>query len=315
MKILFADSAHPYLFETLTERRYTCINMSSASAEEVKAELSNYDGIVIRSKFKLTAEVIDLAQNLKFIARVGAGMENIDTNYAQSKGISCFHAPEGNRNAVGEQALGMLLSLTNNIRKADQEVREGMWIREGNRGHELEGKTVGIIGFGNTGQAFARKLSGFDVNIIAYDPYIMQDCQSAKLTSMVELYETADILSLHIPLTDETNGLVNSEWLSKFKKPIWFINTARGKCVKTQDLLDAIDEGKVRAAALDVLEFESLSFEDLKASPELISRLRNHDKLLLTPHIAGWTFESHFKMARILVDKITGSFKPLQADD
>ena len=216
-----------------------------------------------------------------------------------------MHAPEGNRNAVAEQALGMLLNLMNNIRKADEEVRRGEWIREGNRGVELEGKTLGLIGFGNTGSSMARKLSGFDVKIIAYDPHLSEiENPQVELVSMDEIHQNCDVISLHVPLTEETRYMVNKDWLSRFKKPIWLINTARGKCLKTLDLLDAIDAGKVLGAGLDVLEFESLSFENLDASPELISRLRQHPKLLLTPHIAGWTHESNIKLADVLYTKI-----------
>jgi D-3-phosphoglycerate dehydrogenase / 2-oxoglutarate reductase len=305
MKILFADTAHPHLKGSLELSGFICDDLIESDLEKIKVIIKAYDGVVIRSKFKFDKEMLDATENLRFIARVGAGMENIDVSYAESKGIRCLHAPEGNRNAVAEQALGMLLNLMNNIRKADEEVRRGEWIREGNRGVELEGKTVGLIGFGNTGSSMARKLSGFDVKILAYDPHLSEiENPQVELVSMDEIHQNCDVISLHVPLTEETRYMVNKDWLSRFKKPIWLINTARGKCLKTLDLLDAIDAGKVLGAGLDVLEFESLSFENLDASPELISRLRQHPKLLLTPHIAGWTHESNIKLADVLYTKI-----------
>ncbi len=305
MKILFADTAHPHLKGSLELSGFICDDLIESDLEKIKVIIKAYDGVVIRSKFKFDKEMLDATENLRFIARVGAGMENIDVAYAESKGIKCLHAPEGNRNAVAEQALGMLLNLMNNIRKADEEVRRGEWIREGNRGVELEGKTVGLIGFGNTGSSMARKLSGFDVKILAYDPHLSElENPQVELVSMDEIHQNCDVISLHVPLTEETRYMVNKDWLSRFKKPIWLINTARGKCLKTLDLLDAIDAGKVLGAGLDVLEFESLSFENLDASPELITRLRQHPKLLLTPHIAGWTHESNIKLADVLYTKI-----------
>jgi D-3-phosphoglycerate dehydrogenase / 2-oxoglutarate reductase len=305
MKILFADTAHPHLKGSLELSGFICDDLIESDLEKIKVIIKAYDGVVIRSKFKFDKEMLDATENLRFIARVGAGMENIDVSYAESKGIRCLHAPEGNRNAVAEQALGMLLNLMNNIRKADEEVRRGEWIREGNRGVELEGKTLGLIGFGNTGSSMARKLSGFDVKILAYDPHLSEiENPQVELVSMDEIHQNCDVISLHVPLTEETRYMVNKDWLSRFKKPIWLINTARGKCLKTLDLLDAIDAGKVLGAGLDVLEFESLSFENLDASPELISRLRQHPKLLLTPHIAGWTHESNIKLADVLYTKI-----------
>lgn len=305
MKILFADTAHPHLKGSLELSGFICDDLIESDLEKIKVIIKAYDGVVIRSKFKFDKEMLDATENLRFIARVGAGMENIDVSYAESKGIKCLHAPEGNRNAVAEQALGMLLNLMNNIRKADEEVRRGEWIREGNRGVELEGKTVGLIGFGNTGSSMARKLSGFDVKILAYDPHLSElENPQVELVSMDEMHQNCDVISLHVPLTEETHYMVNKSWLSSFKKPIWLINTARGKCLNTLDLLDAIDAGKVLGAGLDVLEFESLSFENLDASPELITRLRQHPKLLLTPHIAGWTHESNIKLADVLYTKI-----------
>ena len=275
-------------------------------------ELHNYEGIVIRSRFKLDKEIIDKGKNLKFIARAGAGMENIDVAYAESKGIKCLHAPEGNRDAVGEHAIGMLLSLLNNLPRADKEVRNGIWIREGNRGTEIQGKTVGIIGYGNMGSAFAQRLKGFGVTVIAYDKYKKNfSDEYAKEATMEELFEKADIVSLHLPLTDETHYIANNNFFKKFKKNIYLINTARGENVKTDDLVENLKSGKVQGACLDVLEYESVSFEALDPNkmPEPFKYLIQSDKVILTPHIAGWTFESHEKIAETLVRKIISCYQ------
>lgn len=305
MNILFADTAHPKLKSSLEALGHQCDYFEDLNRPLALERIHAYDGVVIRSRFRFDKEMIDEAKKLKFIARVGAGMENIDVDYAQAKGIACLHAPEGNRNAVAEQALGMLLAMMNHLVRADREVREGKWIREGNRGNELYGLCVGIIGLGNTGSTFAKRLSGFDVQILGYDPHLSShENKSIHLVDMTEIFEQADVISLHVPLNEETHGLVNQDWLNQFKKSIWFLNTSRGKCVNTADLLDAIDSGRVKAAGLDVLEFESLSFEHMDAGNPTIERLRTHPKVLLSPHIAGWTHESNVKMAEVLVEKI-----------
>jgi D-3-phosphoglycerate dehydrogenase len=266
-----------------------------------------YDGIVIRSKIKITKEIIDKATNLKFIARAGAGLENIDVIYAQSKGILCLHAPEGNRDAVGEHALGMLLSLFNNLCKANKEVREGKWIREGNRGVELMGKTVGIIGYGNMGSAFADRLKGFGVTVLVYDKYKKNFGTDFIIeTSMKEIFEKADVISIHTPLTDETHYLIDDVFINNFKKNIYIINTARGKCLNTADLVKNIKSGKILGACLDVLEYEVVSFENLDVAnlPEPFQYLIKSDKVMLSSHIGGWTIESNEKIARVLAEKI-----------
>lgn len=301
-KVLFVDTAHPSLKENLEKLGYNCVDFSEGAMQE--NALKTYHGIVIRSKFKLTKEQIDRFVNLKWIARVGAGMENIDLKYAESKGITCLHAPEGNRNAVAEQAMGMLLMLLNNLRKADREVRQGIWKREENRGFEIEGKTVGIIGYGNTGQAFARKLIGFDCQILAFDKYKTEfSNQFVKESSLNDLFENADILSIHLPLTDETRYMVDENFLYQFKKPIWFINTSRGEIVRTKSIINGLKNGKIKGAALDVLEFESVSFEQFNLTDDL-KELSEIDQVVLSPHIAGWTHESNQKMADVLVMKI-----------
>lgn len=306
-RILFIDSNHPKLHEELQAAGFICDLQYEWSKEKVMQELHNYIGVVIRSRFKLDKGILDKGTNLKFIARAGAGMENIDVAYAESKGIKCLHAPEGNRDAVGEHALGMLLMLLNNLKKADAEVRRGTWLREENRGHEIQGKTVGIIGYGNMGSAFAQRLKGFDCKVIAYDKYKKNySDEYVQESTMEKLWEEADIVSLHLPLTDETNHLANAGFFKKFKKNIYFINTARGKNVNTADLVEQIKSGKVSGACLDVLEYESLSFEAIDANklPEPFQYLIKSDKVILTPHIAGWTFESHEKIAETLVRKI-----------
>ena len=307
MKILFVDSNHPLLHETLQRAGHTCDLNYHWTRDEIVNNIHLYDGLVIRSKIKITKEIIDKAGKLKFIARAGAGLENIDVAYAQSKGILCLHAPEGNRDAVGEHALGMLLSLFNNLCKANKEVREGKWIREGNRGIELMGKTIGIIGYGNMGSAFVERLKGFGVNILVYDKYKNNFGTDVIMeTSMREIFEKSDILSIHTPLTDETHYLVNDIFINHFKKNIYIINTARGKCLKTDDLVKNIQSGKVLGACLDVLEYEVTSFENLEVAnlPAPFQYLINSEKVLLTPHIGGWTVESNEKIARILAEKI-----------
>ncbi len=312
MRVLFADSNHPVLHEMLMEAGFTCDLYWDKPVADLIHLLPAYDILVIRSRFKLTAEVLRTAESLKCVARIGAGMENIDLTYAQAKGICCLCVPEGNRDAVGEHALGMLLMLLNNLKKADREVREGIWLRAENRGHEIKGKTVGIIGFGHMGGAFAEKLSGLGCRILAYDKY-KTGFSSAKVLEVTldDLFRETDILSLHVPLTEETRYMINREFLSKFKKPIYLINTARGKCLRTDDLLDAMDEGKILGACLDVLEFESVSFEAMDGSdvPEALTRLRKSEKVILSPHIAGWTHESNYKMSAFMAEKIIRLFK------
>ncbi|MHC1778120.1 MAG: 2-hydroxyacid dehydrogenase [Lentimicrobium sp.] len=305
--VLFIDTAHPYLEEELSRRGFRCNHFPGDNREEILMKIHDYEGIIIRSKIKLDREALEKAVKLRFIARVGAGMENIDQAYAESKGVVCLNAPEGNRDAVGEHAMGMLLSLLNHLCRVNQEVRNGIWIREGNRGTEVQGKTVAIIGYGNTGGAFAEKLSGFGANVIAYDKYKTGFSELyVKEVQMDTVFREADILSLHVPLTDETRNMVDKAYFDSFNKPVYLINTARGQCVDTASLMDAIDNGKVLGAALDVLEYEKLSFENLDAAnlPEPFRRLIACNKVILSPHIAGWTHESNYKMAKALVEKI-----------
>jgi D-3-phosphoglycerate dehydrogenase len=306
LKILHLDSNHPLLWEQLQLAGFQNEADFTSSKQDIEAKIENYQGIVIRSRFKIDASFIDKAINLKFIARVGAGLESIDCDYATAKGIRLIAAPEGNANAVGEHALGMLLSLFNQLNKANSEVKSGQWIREGNRGHELEGKTIGIIGYGTMGKSFAKKLRGFDVTTLCYDILPNVGDANATQVSLARLQEQADVVSLHTPWTPETDKMINKTFISTFKKPFWFINTARGNSVVTQDLVEALKGGKIVGAGLDVLEYEKLSFETLfeGEKPAAFDYLLQANNVLLTPHIAGWTVESHQKLAQTIVDKI-----------
>ena len=311
IKILHIDSNHPLLWEQLQELGFTNHQDFTSSKQEIEDKIQDYQGIVIRSRFKIDRSFLDKATNLKFIARVGAGLESIDCDYAISKNISLIAAPEGNKNAVGEQALGMLLSIFNNLNQADSEIKNGHWNREGNRGHELEGKTVGIIGYGNMGKSFAKKLRGFEVEVLFYDVLENVGDANAKSVSMEELQEKSDVISLHTPWNSSTNKMINSEFINSCAKPFWFINTARGNSVVTEDLAKGLQSGKVLGAALDVLEYEKLSFENLfldTEKPAAFNYLLKAKNVLLTPHIAGWTFESHEKLAQVIVDKIKAKY-------
>ena len=324
MKILHIDSNHTLLINQLNNLGFTNHEDYKASKSEIEAKINGYDGIIIRSRFGIDKQFLDAAKNLKFIGRVGAGLENIDCDYAEEKGVTLFNAPEGNRNAVGEHALGMLLSLFNKLNKSDKEVRQGKWLREANRGLELDGKTVGLIGYGNMGKAFAKKLRGFDVKVLCYDIKPNVGDENCTQVSLEELQEKAEVLSLHTPQTPLTLNMVDLVFIDNFKKPFWLINTARGKSVVTEDLVVALDSGKILGAGLDVLEYEKSSFEDLfktdeskfrwmrkgKKSnlPEAFQYLMNADNVILTPHVAGWTIESNVKLAQTIVDKIKSKF-------
>ena len=307
MKILFIDTVHPLLKQELEKENHICDSAYNKSKTEIQQIISNYQGIIIRSRFKIDKQFIDFGSNLKFIARAGSGLENIDVEYAENKNIHCYNAAEGNRQAVAEHALGMLLSLFNNLNNADQEVREGKWERERNRGIELAGKTVGIIGYGNNGSAFAEVLKGFNVKILAYDKYLTNYPQKS---SMETINKEADIISLHVPLTDETTYLVDDNFIKRFVKNFYLINTARGKCVNTKNLVKALENKKINGACLDVLEYEKTSFENLSKDglTSDMQYLMNAQNTILSPHIAGWTAESNVKIAEVLLNKFTSDF-------
>ncbi|MFT5859196.1 MAG: D-3-phosphoglycerate dehydrogenase [Flavobacteriaceae bacterium] len=307
MKVVFLDTVHSILKERLSAHGYTCIDATELSREACKQEIVNAIGIVVRSRFSMDSEFLDQAVELQFIARSGAGMENIDEVYTSSKGILLFNAPEGNRNAVGEHALGMLLALFNKLLVADREVRNGKWEREANRGVELDGKTVGLIGFGNNGQAFAKKLQGFEVKVLAYDKYISgYQTEFVEEASMERIFKEADVLSFHIPQTEETLFLANTDFFSSFEKAIYLINLSRGKIVDTKALVAGLKKNSVLGACLDVLEFEKSSFETFFTQdlPDEFSYLLNSEKVILSPHVGGWTHESYFKLSDVLADKI-----------
>jgi D-3-phosphoglycerate dehydrogenase len=305
--ILFIDEVHAILEERLTKAGFLCIDATHFDKQQCIDALSNAEGIVIRARFTLDEEILQFAPLLKFIARSGAGMENIDTHYCSKRGITLFNAPEGNRNAVGEHALGMILNLLNNINKADQEVRNGIWDREGNRGVELDGKTVGIIGYGNNGKAFAQKLKGFDVKLMAYDKYkknfgdhFVMEC------TLNALLKNADIISFHIPQNKETLFMANAQLFNRIQKPFYLLNLSRGKIVDTASLVDGLKTGKILGAGLDVLEYEKTSFEAFfeQEIPADFAYLLQAKNVILTPHVGGWTTESYYKLSAVLADKI-----------
>lgn len=311
MQVLFIDSVHPVLAERLTEKSFICIDGTDWTREKCIEELPKMGGVVIRSRFPMNKEFLQFGTQLKFIARSGAGMENIDLEYANKKNIQCFNAPEGNRNAVGEHALGMLLSLFNNLNKGDREVRQGVWDREANRGLELEGKTVGIIGYGNNGNSFAQKLLGFDVEVLAYDKYKMNyGNQFAKSATLEEIFKKADIISFHIPQNEETMFMADQSFFNAFEKQIYVINLARGKIIRTVALLHGLKTGKIKGACLDVLEYESSSFEStiLGNKNSDFKSLLASDKVIFSPHVGGWSKESYFKLSDVLADKILEYF-------
>lgn len=311
-RILFIDSVHPLICEELSAHGFRCESHTDLGREELMKIIPHYSGIIIRSRIRLDEEFLSKAEGLKFIGRVGAGLENIDVEYAGRRGILCLNSPEGNRDAVGEHALGMLLSLMNHLNRADKEVRKGIWKREENRGTEIKGKTVGIIGYGNMGSAFAQRLKGFEARVISYDKYKKNYSDgNTTETTLEEIFVSSDIVSLHVPLTEETRFLCDKAFFERFSKKIWFINTSRGQVVNTGDLAGQLRSGKIIGAALDVLEYEDATFEQLSGKlPDDFRFLVESDKVLLTPHIAGWTTESNIKLASVLVDKILKAFDP-----
>ena len=304
MKILLLDKNHPLITEQLSEKGFVLEEDFSSSYEQVLEKIHLYEGVIIRSRIPLDAHFLEKAKNLKFIARVGAGMENIDIAKAQELGIKLINSPEGNKDAVAEHVIGTLLVLMNRLFISSNEVKKGIWLREENRGEEILGKTFGIIGYGNMGKAVAKRLSGFGCKTIFYDIKPNLSDEFATQVSLQELQENADILSLHTPLTEDTLYMIDEEFISKMKKNFYFINTARGKNLKTSALVNALKSGKIKGACLDVLEYEKTSFENLETKNEDLEYLLNSEKVIITPHIAGWTHESKIKLAQVIVDKI-----------
>ena len=308
MKILLLDKNHPLISEQLLEKNFILEEDFISSYEQVLEKIDKYEGVIIRSRIPLDARLLEKGKNLKFIARVGAGMENIDVSKAQELGIKLINSPEGNRDAVAEHCLGMLLVLMNRLFISANEVKNNIWLREENRGEEIKGKTFGLIGYGNMGKALAKRLSGFDCEVIFYDVKPNLSDEFAKQVSLEELQANADILSLHIPLNDKTHYIIDEKFISEMKKNFYFINTSRGKNVKTSALIEGIKSGKVKGACLDVLEYEKSSFENLELENDDLQYLLNSEKVIVTPHIAGWTHQSKIKLAQTIVDKILSEF-------
>lgn len=312
-RVAFIDTVHPVLQEGLEKLGWECDDLTQMELGEILDLIKNYQGIVIRSRFPMNESFLKHAEQLEFIARSGAGMENIELAYCKWRNITLFNAPEGNRNAVAEHALGMLLSLFNNLNKGDREIRDGIWDREGNRGVELDGKTVGIIGYGNNGSAFAKKLRGFDVRVMAYDKYKTGfGDEFVEEVTLSAIQENADVVSLHVPETPLTMGMINNRFIDQMDRPFYLINLSRGTVVKTSDLMDGLETGEVLGACLDVLEYEKASFEnmfsDLEQMPLPFKYILNAPNVILSPHVGGWTRESYYKLSKVLLDKITARY-------
>ena len=308
MKILLLDKNHPLITEQLAVKGFLFDEDFTSSYEEVLKKIEHYDGIIVRSRIPVDQNFLEHAKNLKFIARVGAGMENIDVEFAKKSGIELISSPEGNRDSVAEHVLGMLLILMNRLFISSQEVKNGIWEREGNRGDEILGKTVGLIGYGNMGKAVAKRFSGFGCQVIFHDILPNIGDEFATQVSLETLKKEADILSIHLPITKETHYLIDEKFIAEMTHNFYFVNTARGKNVKTNDLVNAIKSGKIKGAALDVLEYEKASFENLDTENENLEFLLNSEKVIVTPHIGGWTIQSKEKLAQVIVDKILVQF-------
>lgn len=305
--ILFTDETHPYLPEALKNMGFQCHFHFETDREMLKILLPGFGGIVCKSRLKLDSDFLQQATYLKFIARAGVGLEHIDLDFAEAKGVRVFASPEGSRDTVAEHTVGLLLGLMNNLHRADRQIRAGQWIRKANTGTELGGKTVGILGYGNMGQAFARRLSGFNVRVLAYDKYKTGYGDAfAEAADLQDIFARADILSIHIPYSPDNHHFVNDDFLNRFEKPIWLVNTARGTVLSTVDLIKHLHAGKVRGAALDVIEYEEMSFNSLNLQnlPEPFHLLLQMDNVILSPHIAGWSIESHLGHAKVLANKI-----------
>lgn len=310
-KVIFVNRPHPILQQELHAAGYECELAIDESKSSIQNRIESYYGLVINSRFLLDKPFLEKATSLKFIARVGSGMESIDTEYAQQRGILCFNSPEGNRDAVGEHTIGLLLSVMNNIPRANQQVRELQWLRTANSGAEIKGKTVGIIGYGNMGAAFAQRLAGFEATVIAYDKYKKNySDQYVKEVSLDELQQSADIISFHVPLTKETHYYLDKDFIKKCQKPFWLLNTSRGKVVHTAELVKGLKSGNILGAGLDVLEYEDVSFDNMgmDSIPYPLKDLFACENVVFTPHVAGWTSESKYKLAKVLAEKIIAAF-------
>lgn len=307
-RVLISDRTHEVLIQRLSEAGFEVSVEPDHDYESLLKAAQGYQGLVVRSKVNIDKAFMDRIPSLRCIGRVGAGMETIDVDYAEAHGIRCLNSPEGNRDAVGEHAVGLLLALLNNIARADAEVRQGLWQREANRGYELGALTVGIIGFGNMGQAFAKRLSGFGCRVIYYDKYLPIDTlgniDTVERVSLETLQQKADVVSFHVPLTEETRHYLDAEFIETMANPFYLINTARGAVVNTDALVEGLESGKVRGAALDVLEYENMQADGLGDEPESMRYLKQSSRTVLTPHVAGWTVESKYKLSAVLADKM-----------
>ena len=304
--IIHVDKNHPILIEGLKKLGYKNDEHYNSDLNTILDIIKNYNGLVIRSRFEIDKNFIDKAKNLDFIARVGSGTENINISYANSKNISIINAPEGNKDAVGEHTLGMILFLTRNLFNANESIKKGIWEREKFRGYEINGKTVGIIGYGNMGKSFADKLKGFNCNVICYDIKKNLGDTNCNQVSLKKLRDKSQIISLHIPYNLSTKKMINKDFINKMKNPFWLINTSRGNTINTDDVIESLKSKKILGAGLDVLEYESSSFESIfKNNNPSLNYLLNAENVILSPHIAGWTYESHKKLAKVILDKIT----------
>ena len=309
MRIVLLDDFSPIINQTLSNWNWQVINGQNWTLEDFKKHASEIEGIIIRSKFPLDKDLLTMTKKLKFIARPGSGLENIDLKYCKENNVEVFRSPEGNRDALAEHTLGMLLCLKNHLNIVDDEVRNDIWERERNRGTELKGKVMAIIGYGHMGKAFAQRLTGFEMEVIAYDKYISGfGNKNVKEVNLEEIFQRADFVSLHTPLSNETTGMMNSSFFKKFKKPFIVINTARGKSLVVEDLIDSLDSKKIIGACLDVLDIESSDFSLNKTKIKSFEKLKKFNNVVLSPHIAGWSYESKEKMAKVILEKIHQKF-------
>lgn len=308
MRILQLDKNHPLISEQLQSKGFEVVEDHTSTYDEVIEKIKDYEGIIIRSRIPLDRNFLEKSSHLKFIARVGAGMENIDLEAAEKFNISLINSPEGNRDSVAEHVVGMLLVLMHRLFIASVEVKNGIWLREENRGDELLGKTVGVIGYGNMGKATAKRFSGFGCKVVFYDILPDLSDEFATQVSLKDLKEQADVISLHVPITDETHYFIDENFIAEMSKPFYLVNTARGKNVKTQALVEALKSGKIKGAALDVLEYEKSSFENIEIVNDDFNYLLQSEKVIVTPHVGGWTIQSKEKLAQFIVDKIIKGF-------
>ena len=304
MRILHLDNNHPFLEEQLVVLGFENVVDTKSSKEIITQDISQYYGLVIRSRFPIDKPFLQKAKKLKFIARVGSGLENIDVKAAKTMGIAVLAAPEGNSPSVGEHALGMLLGLMNKLPQGNKEVRIGKWRREANRGEELGGKTIGIIGYGHTGKQFARKIAGFDVQVLCHDMLNNIGDQYAKQVPLETIYKQVDVISIHLPLNESTHQYVDHLFIDKMKKSFWLINTARGNQVVIEDLVNGLKSNKVKGACLDVLDFETAAFDLNVEQSDDWQFLKESNRVILSPHVAGWTNQSHLRLSKVILSKI-----------